>query len=256
MEAVIRRAVELQARTGDGADDGIAEAEVLRIGGELGLDPGHLQRALAEVRGRVPHERGVVSAVMGPALVRAARTVRRPAASVGMLLEDYLVRSEYMVVQRRFPDRTRYLRGSGAAAMFGRATRKFGGYPALDLHQLDVAVAAVDDSSAFVELSVEMKAMRTGLAAGGMLGGGGAAAGIAAAVLATPIIDPLALVGLPVFGGMMWGMRAIFGAASRSTSDKLESLLDRLEHGELGPAKAPESGGFGFGGVKVQIRGK
>ncbi|MDP9348541.1 MAG: hypothetical protein M3P24_05270, partial [Gemmatimonadota bacterium] len=50
LEAVIRRAVELQAAAG--GDDGITEGEVLRVGGELGLSPELVRRALADVRSR------------------------------------------------------------------------------------------------------------------------------------------------------------------------------------------------------------
>lgn len=237
LEAIIRRAVEIQATAG-GVDetDGIPEAEVLRIGGELGLEPATVRRAIADVRGRAPRERGTLAKVMGPKTVFAARTVRRPAAAVGLLVEQYLVASEYMVVQRRFPDRTRYVAGTGVGAALGRTYRKMQErHATLDLPQLDVAVSVVDEDTSFVEVSTDLGTMRGGLFAGAALGGGGAAAGIVTAVLATPIIDPLALTAIPVLGGMLWGMRGIFGAVSRSAHDKLEAFLDRLEHGELKP---------------------
>jgi len=234
LEAIIRRAVEIQMAAGGEEGDGIPEAEVVRIGRELGLEPATVRRAIADVRGRPPAERGVLSATMGAKTVVAARTVRRPAAAVGMLLEEYLVTCEYMVVQRRFPDRTRYVRGTGMGAAMGRAFRKVQErHASLDLPHMDVAVSAVDEDTCYVELSVDMGSMRSGLFAGAVAGGGGAAAAIVTAVLATPIVDPLALTAIPVLGGSLLGMRAIFGSMSRSTHEKLESFLDRLEHGEL-----------------------
>ncbi|HEX2187485.1 MAG TPA: hypothetical protein VHG51_01245 [Longimicrobiaceae bacterium] len=235
LEAIIRRAVEIQSAAG-GPDetDGIPEAEVVRIGQELGLEPAAVRRAITDVRGRAPAERGVMAATMGPRTVRAARTVRRPAAAVGMLIEEYLVACEYMVVQRRFPDRTRYVRAQGVGAALGRAFRKAQErHTALDLEHMEVAVSAIDEDTALVELSVDMGPVRAGFAASGVVGGGAAATAIAVSVLVTPIVDPLALVGIPLWGGMMLGMRGIYGVFSRSTHEKLEAFLDRLEHGEL-----------------------
>jgi hypothetical protein len=249
LEAVIRRAVEIQAAAGT-PDEGISEGEVLRIGQELGLDPVTVRRAITDVRGRPPEERGVLAKAMGPGSIRAARTVRRPAAVVGLHVEEYLLKCEYMLVQRRFPDRTRYVRGTGVAAVMGRAARKFGAsHAAMDLAQLDVSVAALDAESCLVEVTVDTAGTRAGLAAGAAALGGGGAAAITAAVLATPIIDPLALLSLPTLLGSWWGMRGIYGAVQHSTQDKLESFLDRLEHNEL---KLPTPRGpFGGGGFSV-----
>ncbi|WP_420129952.1 hypothetical protein [Longimicrobium sp.] len=259
LEAVIRRAVEIQSAAGT-PDEGISEGEVIRIGQELGLDPVTVRRAITDVRGQAPAERGLLARAMGPGSIRAARTVRRPAAAVGLLLEEYLLKCEYMLVQRRFADRTRYVRGTGVAAVMGRAARKFGAsHAAMDLAQLDVSVAALDAESCLVEVTVDTAGTRAGLAAGAAAVGGGGAVAIAAAVLATPIIDPLALLGLPTLLGSWAGFRGIYGATQRSTQDKLESFLDRLQHNELNvPApRTPPWGGGGFsvgggwGGIRI-----
>ncbi|NJD10613.1 MAG: hypothetical protein FIB01_09330, partial [Gemmatimonadetes bacterium] len=144
LEAVIRRAVELQAGPAS-RDEGVPDTEVIRIGQELGLEPGAVRRAIAEVRSRPREERGLLGRSMGPGTVRAARVLRRPAAPTGLLIEQYLRESELMVVQRRFPDRTRYLKDSSLAAGLTRLARGFtrSGEP-LNLKQLDVGVAALD----------------------------------------------------------------------------------------------------------------
>jgi hypothetical protein len=250
LEAVIRRAVEIQSAASGAPDEGISEGEVIRIGQELGLDPVTVRRAITDVRGRPPEERGVLARAMGPGSIRAARTVRRPAAAVGLLVEEYLLKCEYMLVQRRFPDRTRYVRGTGVAAVMGRAARKFGAsHAAMDLAQLDVSVAALDEESCLVEVTVDTAGTRAGLAAGAAAVGGTAASGIAAFALATTVVDPVALLGLPALLGSWAGFRGIYGAVQRSTQDKLESFLDRLEHNEL---KIPTPRGpFGGGGFSV-----
>jgi hypothetical protein len=250
LEAVIRRAVEIQSATG-APDEGISEGEVLRIGQELGLDAVTVRRAIVDVRGRPPAETGALARVMGPGVVRAARTVRRPPAEVGLLLEEYLLACEYMVVQRRFPDRTRYVRGTGVGASFGRAAQKFGSkHKMMELQQLDVAVSAIDEGTALVELSVDVTAVRAGMAGAGVGVGGSAGVGAAVFAVATTIPDPLALVGLPILAGAVAAMRGIFGAVRGSTQDKLEAFLDRLEHGEL---KVPGRGGGGDGGGGITI---
>jgi hypothetical protein len=259
LEAVIRRAVEIQSGAAGTPDEGISEGEVIRIGQELGLDPVTVRRAITDVRGRPPEERGVLARTMGPGSIRAARTVRRPAAAVGMLVEEYLLKCEYMLVQRRFPDRTRYLRGTGVAAVMGRAARKFGAsHAAMDLPQLDVSVSALDDESCLVELTVDTAGARAGLAAGAAAVGGVAASGIASFALVTAVADPIALLGLPALLASWAGFRGIYGAVQHSTQDKLESFLDRLEHNELKlptPRGPFGGGGFsiggGFGGFRI-----
>lgn len=233
LEAVIRRAVELQTAAG-GSEEGVAESEVLRIGQELGLDATHVRRALSDIRSEPPQEGGLLGRVMGPGRVRAARTIRRPAARLGAFLEQYMVGVELMHPHRRFPDRTRYVRDESFAAGISRFTRSFGTRePRLDLKQLDVAVSYVEDDTAFVELSVDLSGDRTGYAAGG------AALGTASSVptvlfpLLTGAPDALALVAIPVFGAWIAGMRAGYRYSARQVQEKLESFLDRVEHGDV-----------------------
>lgn len=257
LEAVIRRAVEIQSAAGT-PDEGVPEMEVIRIGQELGIDAATVRRAITDVRGQPPAERGLLARAMGPGTLRAARTIRRNAAMTGMLLEEYLQKCEYMVVQRRFADRTRYVRGSGFAAAMGRGMRVFNqSHKAMDLAQLDVSVSAIDDDTCLVEVSVDTTGMRAGIAAGALGIGGGAAVGITAAVLATPIVDPLALLSLPALLGSWMGMRGIYGAVQSSTQDKLESFLDRLEHNELNvpQSRGGGSGPFGLGGGGFNLGG-
>ena len=233
LEGVIRRAVELQAASG-ASDDGIDEAEVVRIGRELGLEPVHVRRAIADIRSRPPEEEGAMASLMGPGRVRAARTIRSPAAAVGTLLEQYLVRCEYMHVQRRFPDRTRYVRDSSLAAGFGRMARQIGTRELrLGLKELDVGVSAIDEDTALVELSIDRSGERAGYLAGGVACGTVTSVPPAVFALATAAPDLLALTALPIFGGWLWGMRAGYRYSAGQGKDKLESFLDRLEHGEL-----------------------
>src|SRR5690606_1962742 len=190
---------------------------------------------MAEVRTQPPEERGALATVVGPRTSRAARVVNRPAAGVASEIERYLRDSELMVAQRRFPDRTRYVRDSSLAAGLARFTRGFArGHQPLNLPRLDVAVSAIDAESCLVEVGVDLGATRGGLAAGVLGGGTAVAGGLATAVWATPVADPFMLLGVPVIASAWYGMRAIYNAVRRSTQDRLESFLDRVEHDELG----------------------
>jgi hypothetical protein len=73
LEAVIRRAAELQAGSSARAEEGVSEAEVVKIGQELGLEPAAVRRAIAEVRSRPAEERGALVGMVGERVVRTSR---------------------------------------------------------------------------------------------------------------------------------------------------------------------------------------
>ena len=234
LEAVIRRALELQAGQSAGGADGVPEADVVRIGQELGIEPAAVRRAMAEVQGRPPETRSALDGFVGPATIRASRVVPRAASVTGPQLDHHLRDAEFMIAQRRYAGRTRYVQDSSIAAGLARFTRGLSrSVQPLKLKQLDAAVSPLDAGSSLVELSVDLATARSGLLAGVLGSSSVLAAGWAGTVWATPIADPLMLVGVPVVAGAWAGMRAIFRSMSRSTEEKLELLLDRLEHDEL-----------------------
>ena len=234
LEAVIKRAVELQTVRETEMTDGLSDAEVVRIGKELGLEQHLVRRAIAEVRSRPPEEHGLLPGVMGPGVVRAARTIRRPAVELGIFLERYLIETEFMAVERRFPDRTRYVRAQGIGAALGRTFSKVGSRVApLDLAGVDVGVALADEDSSVVTLQVDLSGVRAGTAAGGWLGGLGGGGTVAAVVLATTAPHLLALAGIGVAAAVVLGGLAAYRMMAQKTQNKLEAFLDRLEHGEL-----------------------
>lgn len=234
LEAVIRRALELQAGPSAGGTDGVPAADIVRIGQELGLEPAAVRRAMAEVQGRPPEERGALDGLVGVATVRASRVVQRAASDVGPQLDRHLRDAELMVAQRRYAGRTRYVQDASIAAGLARFTRGLSrSTQPLKLKQLDAAVSPLDPGSCLVELSVDLATARGGLLAGVFGSSSVLAAGWAGTVWATPIADPLMLVGVPVVAGAWVGMRAIFRTISRSSEEKLELLLDKLEHDEL-----------------------
>jgi hypothetical protein len=234
-EAVIRRAAELQGDNTTRLEEGVPESEVVRIGQELGLEPATIRRAMAEMRGSQAVEDGLLVSLAGPRNVLASRIVNRPAADVADDLEIYLCESEFMLPQRRFADRTRFVRDSSFAAGLARFARGFVRSPRrlVDLKQLDISISAVDADSCVVTLSANLAGTRGGLVGGVIGGSGGATAAWAAVAWATPLPDPLMLLGVPVLAGAWLGTRAIFHTVRRSVQERIESLLDEIEHDTL-----------------------
>jgi hypothetical protein len=235
LEAVIRRAAELQADSSARLEEGVSEAEAVRIGQELGLDAATVRRAMADVRGRPAAEKGLLVTLAGPRIAHASRIVNRPAASVATQLESHLRERELMLTERRFADRTRFVRDSSVAAGLVRFGRGFTGssHRPVDLKQLDLSVSAIDADSCLVQLSADLGGTRGGLVGGVIGGSGGATIAWGAVAWATALPDPLALLGVPVLAGAWLGTRAIFGTVRRSVQEKIEALLDQVEHDTL-----------------------
>jgi hypothetical protein len=233
-EMVIRRAAELQARAAESSADGMSETEVMRIGRELGLSTEHLRRALAEtVAGEA--EAGFFASLFGPANVRAGRAVRGSPEDVARLMEAYLVEREYLAVLRRFSDRLVFTRATGVTAAMGRATSQiFSRSPPLPVANLEMTVHPFEEGFAFISLATSLRGQRNAAAASSFVGGGSGAA-IVGATLALVVAPPAALFALPVLGASVVGGRAYYTKLLENVQTRLESLLDRLEHGELPP---------------------
>lgn len=245
LEAVIRRAVELQAggESGGGTDD-LSEDDAVRIGQELGLSPEHLQRAIAEVEGRPTAETGLLARTFGQGRIATSRAVPRPAGDVRSELHTYLCDRETLSVQRRFAERTVYEPAPGVMADMTRMMRSmhargdWGHFRLSKARSVAVGVRGTGERSCFVTLAADLTPVRTGWATGGVVSGSGAG-GATALVLALVVAPPAALLGVPVAAGSLWGMQAAYRASARRASEKLEGMLDRLEHGE--PLSPPRS---------------
>jgi hypothetical protein len=231
---VIRRAAELQARSvEDAGADGVSEEDVLRIGRELGLSGAALGRALAEVRGGAVDEQGAMVKLLGPARISVSRAVPGDARALARVLEEHLVDVQYLVVQRRLAERTVFVKASGVLAVVGRTTTEiFRRAPLLGVENLDVSVRELEPGLCYVGLSTDLGGERTSHAVGGAVTGG-VFGGINAVILGIAVAPPAALVGIPVAAALGFAWRYGYQAATRKALVQLESLLDRLEHGEL-----------------------
>lgn len=242
-ELVIRRAAELQARDAEGGiGETITEAEALRIGQELGLSTEHLHRALAEVEDAGPVETGLIAGLFGPRVVHASRVIPGDAEPIARTLETYLLEREYLAVLRRFNNRVVMTQATGVVAAMGRASSQiFSRSPRLRVDNLEVSVRSAGDGYSHVYVATSLKGARSA-AAVSSIGGGLAGGGVTGAVLAIAIAPPAALVALPILGASVFGGHLYYERLTRRVQVQLESLLDRLEHGELPPSTRGWSG--------------
>lgn len=233
-DQVIRRAAELHAATGESAGGSITEADALRIGRSLGLSTECLLQALSDTPAPASGRSGLLARVLAPDTVRACRAIRGEPGTIARALEHYLVRCEHLVVLRRLDDHVIFTRAIGVPAALKRAASRVARRsPLLAVRTLDVAVHPLDEGTSYVSLSTAVRSTRTITAASAVVGSctGAAAAAALAAVGAAP---EAALLAVPALGaGMAAGGRAHHRKGAVRLQTQLESLLDRVEHGEL-----------------------
>jgi hypothetical protein len=242
-EQVIRRAAELQARGLESPDsEGMSEAEVLRIGREIGISPVHVRRALAEsvVGDQRPATLG--ERVFGPAWVSASRAVPGDADGVLARLDEYLVRRERLAPIRRFAGRMIYekARGMDLATILKLAQETLNasgqpmvgaGFKLRKARAVELQVRPLEDGYSYLTLAADLGNHRATTAGMGAAGGSGLALAVGA-VLGIAV-DPLAAVlGAPVLAGSLLGSRTLHVRVAARVQMHLEALLDCVERGE------------------------
>jgi hypothetical protein len=240
IERVLARAAELQAANPPGEEGDLSESQLLEIGREVGLSTTTLNQALAEERSRiiVPEETGFVSAITGPAVASASRSVPGTPAEVLAQLDTMMQRDECLQVQRRFPDRITWEPRSGWFGTIQRGLNFSGrGYYLCRASQVAATVVPVEGGRVLVRLDADISDhKRTRVRWGGvMLGGGvlGSAAVVAASTLtifASVVVAAIAAVPLAIGGAAAYGIARQHRGMVERTLLALEQLLDRLEY--------------------------
>lgn len=236
LERVLARAAELQARTAD-APEAMTDAELLKIGAEVGLSADHLKLALAEERTRtaVPADEGWAARVLGSATVTASRVVALAPNDALAQLDQWFSREEALTVQRRAPTR---LVWEPRQDFFGSMMRAFQlggrGYALGRASLVAATVVPLEGGRTHVRLDANLGGVRTERVNGaiGMTAAGVVASGILAVLHVLPpfwvvpgIVAPLGAVAVA---------RSFRGPVARA-GVMLEHYLDRLEHGEPRP---------------------
>ena len=239
LEAVIRRATELEAEAGRTPD--LSEADVLRIAAEVGLSEANILRALAEYRAGAPGEtllteRGWASRLCGPGLVSSARTVNRPAEEIKHELEAHFQSNESLRIVRRTKTGSLWEPESGVVASLMRGFDLLGkGYQlAKKGKSVELRVVPLSEESSQVSLTIDLGNDRAGWF--WLLGVGlGAPLTLIAIALAAsvPDIPNAAAVLSPAFLAATISLaRAGYRRAVEKMRLVLDGLLDRVEHDE------------------------
>jgi len=258
LDRIIRRAAELQAGEMDTGEN-MTEAELLKLGAEVGIDGRYLRQALYEDAAGNAGEARAVTRWFGPTATTASRVVRGEKAALDDALAHWMSDGEALSVKRRLPDRTVWERQKGFFAEMKRGLGVGGrNYHLARATDVTVAVAQLEDGYCHVELSANVSGLRNG-AIGGAIGAGSALALAAGGVVAlTSAVGALPLALLAVVPLGMAGVAPALTARMQrrraaAIQLALEQVLDRLEHGEIRP-KHREAGPAPFLGIADEIR--
>src|SRR5690606_31748281 len=214
LEAIVRRAAEIQNRRGGPGAAALTEAEVIEIGRQVGLDPENVRRAIAEARAealapKAPPRNPFLDALAGDERVEIRRVIAGEPARIQQQLELLLRDREKLEPLRRRLGRSVWEASTGAMARLERWLNFSGReYALAEIRQVDLAVAEVEPGWSLVTLAGDLGNKRDevlgGLGAGvlvvaavaGVLVGddGSTLAGIAAGVMAGMVA---AAVGIP-----------------------------------------------------------
>lgn len=248
LEHVIRRAAELQHSAGDESPETLSRDEVMRIGREVGLEPRHVRRALAEQRAEslLPEkpEDDAVLRTLGSGIVRASRAVPGDRAEVQEKVEEHFRTRESLQGVRQRPGRSLWAPAEGLVSKMQRAMDVGGrGYELAEARSVELSVSDLEEGWSLVALTVDARNLR-GQHAVSWLAGSAPAWFLGALTLelglGVPWLVTGPLAGAGVLGTGALGGRWTFEKKRRRLELVVNGLLDRLEQGgELEPDRPP-----------------
>lgn len=240
LERIIQRAAELQAGEMD-TGEGLTEAELLRLGSEVGIPARYLRQALYEetAAGGAASARSPLVRWVGPKTVLASRVVPGEKATLEQSLADWMTEGEALAVKRRLPDRTVWERQRGFVAEMKRGFG-YGGrsYELAKARDVAAAVTQLEDGYCRVEMTADLSNLRAGYAGGASaVAGVGALAGLG--VLAISAVGTYGLLAFTASAGLGsaigWAIARTYRRDAERVQLALEQILDRLERGEIRP---------------------
>jgi hypothetical protein len=251
-EAVIRRAAELAMHEGEG-EEHFSEAEVVRIGAELGLAPRHVQQALYDLPA-IESQPSTLAGAYGPAVVTASRIVPGDADLTVRRLEDYLATREYLQLVRRKEGRLIFQPAEDTISLLARGLlRPSNRFQLARARKVVLSARPVEKGRTHVQIATDLEdqrrsAVRTGIGIGAT---GGLMAGITGMAVIGATMDPTALTGAAHIASLLGGTAAGVWVGIKATASgfrkriaaarlELDGLLDRAERGDrLEPPPAP-----------------
>lgn len=248
LEHVIRRAAELQHTAGEGSPDTLSGDEVVRIGREVGLEPQHVRRALAEQRAEsmLPEiaEDEALLRTLGSGLVRASRAVPGGRAEVQEKVEEHFRTRESLRAVRQRPGLSLWEPAEGLFSKMQRTMDVGGrGYELAEARSVELSVSELEEGWSLVALTVDARNVRGQHAVSWLAGSApGWFLGVLTLelVLGVPwiVTGPLGAAGVAGTGAI--GGRWSFEKKRRRMELVVSGLLDRLEQGGgLEPDRPP-----------------
>jgi hypothetical protein len=252
LEKVIRRAVEL-AQVQVDADDRVSEAELIRIGSEIGLPADKVRQALYDQPQLVADPKWYDRYYDTP-IVAASRVIPADSKVTVTRLEEYLSAREYMQLVRRKAGELRFIPAEDAISRLARGLSRPGSrYHLAHARRLVVNVQQIGEGKTHIRIDGDFSEQRAasvkqGIIAGGFLGF--IPGSIGAAFMAAEVhwglpgfVMGMASMGLGIAAGAAAGVRVtvnMFRTRLQGARSEIEGLLDRAEHSDrLEPPPAP-----------------
>jgi hypothetical protein len=238
-DEVMRRASELAARETDLDQRELAEIEVFRIAGEVGLGERYVRQALVEVRRHSPPVT-LLDRVLGSERVRASRVIPGTPDELSDRIDAFMVAGRLLQRVRRSRNHLQYRPAVDWISQLARAASATSKkYFVASARSVEVRLEEVDDARTLVEIDVD-PGIRGDYTAGLVIvggiasGGGGIGAAVALTAL-TPVV--LAAAGGALVAGAVGYVAARWtGHAHRrkaaEVAAEMEGILDSLESGE------------------------
>lgn len=239
LERVIRRAAELQTAR-EALPETLDDAEVMRIGAEVGLQAPHLRQALLELRAetmvpRAPDDDSVTRRLWGPAFVHASRVVPGEREDVQSRLREYLRLGESLRPVRDRPGLSYWEPASDLISQIRRGLDIGGhGFALARAKRIEVAIQALEPGRCLVTISADLRNQRAEHGGGWTTGAGFTTAGVTAGLVAgagLPLLLVLPLVAGTAFGGSTALARRTVRGERERVELAVQGLLDRLETG-------------------------
>ena len=240
-DEVMRRASELAAEEPGGPGGEFSDAEVVRIGREVGLDERHVRRALAEHRGRgggVAHSQGGgLRELVTPGNVRASRTIERTRARIRREMDDFMVGGQLLQRVRRKDDLLQYRPSVDWVSRVARAASSTSRqHYVASARLVEVRLEEVGAGSTLVEIQVDpgiVANYRSGAVVGGGIVGVAVGAGVGVG-MATLFSVAVALGGGVIVGVVAAMLVAVavgrgFRRRLGEVQSEVEGVLDGLE---------------------------
>jgi hypothetical protein len=162
LDLIVRRAAEIQNKRGNAASQLLTEDEVVEIGRQVGLEPGHVRRAMAEVHAeslapkRPPGNR-ILDLIAGDSRVEVRRVVAGEPTLIQQQVEMLLREREKLSALRRRPTRSVWEASAGIMDRLDRFMNFSGKeYTLAETRQVDLAVAETEPGWSLVTLAADL----------------------------------------------------------------------------------------------------